>query len=169
MLRLPRVYGPHDPLRREEPLLRRVRAGRRAVPVGAGTWLWTKGYVDDMASAVLATLDRADVATGQVFNVCEPTTVSYRRWCEQVLAAAGAPDVELVVVPESLVPDDLRLTAARRHHLLLSASKAERVLGWRHSDVERAIRASVTWHLANPPSDDGDFAADDEALAAVPR
>ena len=37
--RLPMVYGERDYQRREEKLLRRVRAGRPRVPVGAANWL----------------------------------------------------------------------------------------------------------------------------------
>ena len=39
VLRLGFVYGEHDPQRREEFVLRRVRAGRTRIPVGAGTRL----------------------------------------------------------------------------------------------------------------------------------
>ena len=39
ILRLPMVHGEHDRQRREEFVLRRVRAGRRRIPFGAGTWL----------------------------------------------------------------------------------------------------------------------------------
>jgi nucleoside-diphosphate-sugar epimerase len=37
--RLPMVYGEHDGQRREEFILRRVRAGRPRIPIGPGTWL----------------------------------------------------------------------------------------------------------------------------------
>ena len=37
--RLPMVYGEYDYQRREEFILRRVRAGRKQIPVGAANWL----------------------------------------------------------------------------------------------------------------------------------
>ena len=49
VLRLGAIYGARDPQRREEFILRRVGAGRKRIPVGAGTWLWTRGYVADLA------------------------------------------------------------------------------------------------------------------------
>ena len=49
----------------------------------------------------------------------------------------------------------------------MSAAKAERLLGWRHGDVEARVAASVAWHLAHPPPSDGEFDADDRALASV--
>jgi nucleoside-diphosphate-sugar epimerase len=41
VLRLPFTYGEHDYQRREEAILRRVRAGRTRIPVGPGTLLWS--------------------------------------------------------------------------------------------------------------------------------
>ena len=55
-LRLAMIYGEHDGQRREEFILRRVRAGRRRIPVGAGTSLDTRCYVGGVASAVLGYL-----------------------------------------------------------------------------------------------------------------
>src|SRR6185503_11874275 len=71
VLRLPMVYGEHDRQRREEFILRRVRARRSRIPMGPGTWLWTRGYVGDAARAVLAALD-SDRTAGQILNVGEP-------------------------------------------------------------------------------------------------
>jgi nucleoside-diphosphate-sugar epimerase len=54
--RLPMVYGERDYQRREEPILRRVRAGRSHVPVGAGSWLFTRGYETDPHQALAASV-----------------------------------------------------------------------------------------------------------------
>jgi nucleoside-diphosphate-sugar epimerase len=165
VLRLPLVYGEHDYQRREEPLLRRVRAGRRQVPVGAGTFLWSKGWVGDVARALRLAAE-TPAAAGQVLNVCESRTASMGLWCRWVLDAAGARDAELVRVPEELVPEDLRLTRSVRQHLLVDAGRARALLGWRDHDPLEATRRSVAWHLANPPpGGPGGFAADDRALA----
>lgn len=43
VLRLLLVYGPHDRQHREDIVLRRVRAGRTEIPIGAGNLLWTRG------------------------------------------------------------------------------------------------------------------------------
>src|SRR4029078_2255007 len=68
------IYGGHDPQRRGYVVLRRVRAGRMRIPFGAGTSLDTRCYVGDVASAVLAALDHASAAGGQVVNVGDPHT-----------------------------------------------------------------------------------------------
>jgi UDP-glucose 4-epimerase len=56
-LRLPMVYGERDYQRREEFILRRVRAGRTRIPVGAGMWLACRGYVRDLARGARLALE----------------------------------------------------------------------------------------------------------------
>jgi nucleoside-diphosphate-sugar epimerase len=167
VLRLAAIYGERDPQRREEFILRRVRAGRERIPVGAGTWLWTRGYVGDVASAVLAALDSPGAAAGQVFNVGDLSTDTMRDYARRILLAAGH-DAELVTVPDEDVPTDLELTKSTAQQFLCDSGKLERTLGWHPADSAASISQSVRWHLAHPPeSADTDFSADDRALAAV--
>lgn len=168
VLRLGAVYGEHDPQRREEFILRRVRAGRTRIPVGAGNWLWTRAYVGDVARAVLAALDNPGAAGGEVFNVGDPATDTIRDYAERILAAAGS-GAELVTVPDDAVPADLEITKATAQHFLCDCGKLGRVLGWKPDNAGVTTIRSVKWHLANPPdAAPADFAADDRALATAP-
>jgi hypothetical protein len=97
--------GEGDRQRREEPLLRRIRAARRRVPVGRADHLWTKVYVNDAPRAVAVAVDAAGIA-GEVLNVGAIKTWSTRRWFEAI-AAAAAVDVEFVRVADAVVPADL--------------------------------------------------------------
>lgn len=165
VLRLAMVFGEHDGQRREEFVLRRVRAGRARIPVGSGSLLWTRVYAPDVAAAVALTL-RSEAARGVVLNLGEDRTRSVVGWVRQILAAAGS-DAELVTVPDALVPVDLRLTRGRAQHLLTDSRRARDLLGWRPADADDAVRRSVRWHLTHPPADpDPDFTPDDTALAA---
>lgn len=167
VLRLGAIYGERDGQRREEFILRRVRAGRTRIPVGAGTWLWTRGYVGDVASAVLAVLDNPSATAGEIFNVGDLATDTVRDYAERILAAAGH-DAELVIVPDELVPDDLETTKATAQHFLCDCGKLSRTVGWMPGDAAVSIDRSVKWHLAHPPeAADADFSADDRALGAV--
>ncbi|QUH01685.1 NAD-dependent epimerase/dehydratase family protein [Saccharopolyspora erythraea] len=160
MLRLAVVYGEHDPQRREDFVLRRVRAGRERIPVGPGNLLWSRVHVDDVARAVMAALDEP-AARGEVFNICETTTVTVREWMAQILRAAGS-GAELVTVAD--VPPE-SLTGTFGQHLLFSNEKARRVLGWEPGDPAESVARSVRWHLEHPPTaEDADFSADDRAL-----
>lgn len=171
VLRLPMTYGPLDYQRREEFVLRRVRHGRERMPIGAANGLFTHGFVGDVARGVRLALesDRADVG-GEIFNLGEtrtPTVGLRARW---ILEAAGASDrVELVRVPDDVLPPELAITSAVEQHLLVDSSKARRVLGWEPADPMDTLRRSVEWHLAHPPQGDADatFEADDRALAAA--
>ncbi|HEX6443573.1 MAG TPA: NAD-dependent epimerase/dehydratase family protein [Streptosporangiales bacterium] len=165
VLRLGFVYGEHDGQRREEFVLRRVRAGRTRMPVGAGTFLGSRCYVGDVASAVLAALG-TPAASGEVFNVVEAHTPTVLGWARDILAAAEH-DLELVRVADDELPDDLELTRAWPQHLLFSSAKAQRVLGWAPSDPAETVPRSVRWHLEHPPESDGDFARDDQAMGSV--
>jgi len=162
--RLPMVYGEHDYQRREEPILRRVRAGRTRIPMGAGNWLATRGYVGDVARGIRLAAEHDDIA-GEVFNLGEQRSLTAELWARAILEAAGS-SAELVRVPDEALPEDLGTLAAIGQHMLVDSAKARAVLGWTEIDKMEAIGRSVRWHLAHPPETSGDdFGADDEALA----
>lgn len=164
VLRLPMVYGERDPKRREDLVLRRIRAGRARLPVGAGTFLWTRGYVRDIADAAVRAASARELA-GMTLNIAEERTVSIEQWMRQIIAAAGS-SIELVRVADERLPEDLALTRSISQHLLASSARARTLLDLEETPAERAVVQSVAWHLANPPDQpDDDFTADDEALA----
>ncbi len=164
--RLPMVYGEHDYQRREEFILRRIRAGRLRIPVGPGTWLTCRGYVGEVARGVRLALESSQAA-GEVFNLAEAASCSIGLLAQKILKAAGS-DAELVPVPDDALPDDLRVTRTIPQHLFMDSSKAREMLGWVHLDPEECVGRTVAWHLANPPEDwDRDFSADDRALAGA--
>lgn len=167
-LRLPMVYGPHDPQRREDLVLRRVRAGRERMPIGAGNLLWTRGYVDDIATGVLTALSTR-AADGLAINLGEPRTVPITEWLEQIVHAADS-RLELVRVPDEALPPELALTGAPAQHVIASVHRAEHLLDWAPADPARRVAESVRWHLANPPDTrwtEEDTRADDAALSAA--
>lgn len=106
------------------------------------------------------------MAAGEVFNVGDLTTGTVRDWALAILAAGS--EASLVTVPEDLVPADLEDTRSIAQHFLVDSRKAAALLGWQPSDPAETIPVSVRWHLENPPAEvDGDFSADDRALAAA--
>jgi nucleoside-diphosphate-sugar epimerase len=166
ILRLGAVYGEHDYQHMFEPVLRRVRAGRRQLPVGAGNFLFSRVYVGDVAQAVLAAL-ASDHGSGLCLNIVEAQTAPMRLFYEQVSSATDG-GVELVRVPDETLPPDLRDTGALSQHLLASPARALAMLGWRDTAGLQILRRAVSWHLAHPPSEpDVDFSADDAALASA--
>lgn len=150
VLRLPFVVGPHDYQRREEFVLSRVRAGDATMPIGGGNLLASRVLVRDVGTAVVAAL--AAPVEREVFVLAEHPTSTVREWCEAIIEAAGS-SMELVRTPDDDLPDDLGLTATHQQHLLVSPAKAMSTLGWRPTPWRDAVRESVAWHLAHPPSD----------------
>ena len=163
--RLPMVYGPHDFLEREGFVLRRVRARRRQMPMGAGGFLWSRGYAPELARGMRLALEQGHAA-GEVFNLCETQCAPLRLWVEQIIAAAGA-ELQLVRVADDALPPDLEITGDIAQHWFASAAKAEGALGWVHRDATECVRESVEWHLEHSRGNDDDFTADDRALASV--
>lgn len=164
VLRLPMVYGEHDYQLREEYLLRRIRAGRKRIPFGGGSWLTCRGYVGDVAKAVRLALNKP--VTGQVMNVCEDRSFSIGLWSRMILEAAES-DADLVRVSDAALPEDLKFTGTVSQHIAASAHKARTLMGWTTSDPFETLKKTVRWHLDNPPSQhDTDFADDDRALEA---
>jgi nucleoside-diphosphate-sugar epimerase len=164
-LRLPATYGEHDVQRREEFILRRVRARRRQIPIGAGGFLWTRGWVRDIARGVRLAAEHSEVG-GVAINLGEERTSTIRLWAMCILEAAQS-DAELIEVADDVLPADMALSAARlTQHVLVSTARARALLGYTDSDAMTALRSSVGWHLRHPPDDaDADFALDDAALA----
>lgn len=166
ILRLPMVYGPHDPRRREGYILSRVRARRKQIPIGPGNWLWSKGFVFDIAISVRLALETA-TARGEIINICESKTSSFLAWSKMILQAANS-DAELVLVDERHLPEDIgSLMKTRNQHLLMSNEKERHLLKWAETDPQVALEKSVQWHLEHPPEGDPFFnaSADDKALS----
>lgn len=164
IVRLPMVYGEHDPKRREDFVLKRIRAGRTRIPIGDGSWLWSRVWVGDVALAVRAMIEREVVR--EVLNVAEHSTWCISDWMRRIAEAAGA-TIEFVRVPDKSLPEDLELSVANAQHLLVDSSRARRLLDWDSRDAGESLLRSVKWHLANPPEETSpvNFEADDRALA----
>jgi uncharacterized protein YbjT (DUF2867 family) len=122
------VYGERDHQRREEPILRRVRAGRDRVPAGSGGWLWTRGYVRDVATGIRLALE-SDATVAEILNLGEARTWSMGLWARHVLEAAGS-GADLVRVPDVLLPDDLKPLGAISRHLLVGCPMSRYVPAW---------------------------------------
>lgn len=163
--RLPMVYGEHDYKRREEFILRRVRAGRTRIPVGAGSFRWSRGYAPEIARGLRLALERADA--GDAFNLAEPEGAPVGQWVGAILEAARH-DAALVRVADEHVPEDLGLTTTIPQDWWVDSTKAREQLGWTHAPWRPCVARSVAWHLENPPAGGTeDFGADDAALHAA--
>lgn len=189
-LRYPNLYGPRQLAPREWSVIRRLRDGRRRIPVlDAGLTLESRAYVRNAAHAVLLTVDHPEEAAGQFYSVVDEHTPSDADRIMATAAAMGIDDVELVSFPPVLgrpawywgIGRSLRWghdgTPPPTGHLLVSMEKARAQLGYRDLvGFDDAVKETVEWYLDNPPapageeeqqlSDGFDYEAEDEFLAA---
>jgi nucleoside-diphosphate-sugar epimerase len=189
-LRYPNLYGPRQLAPREWSVIRRLRDGRRRLPVlDAGLTLESRAFVRNAANAVLTTVDNPEAAGGQCYSVVDEHTPSDADRVLAMAAVMGIDDVELVSYPPALgrpawywgIGRSLRWgndgTPPPTGHLLVSMDKMKEQLGYRDLvGFEEATRETVEWYLRNPPADGGeeeqqlsdrfDYAAEDEFLRA---
>jgi nucleoside-diphosphate-sugar epimerase len=153
VVRLPMVYGPGDPLLRFAPIVKRIDDGRPAIAMSQAMagWRATKGYVEDVAAAVvLATVSEA--AAGRVYNAGEPDTLTELEWAEAIAAASGWTG-RFVPMPDERLPAHLRAPGNTAQHWVADTSRIRHELGF-HESVPRgeAIRLTIEWERAHPMS-----------------
>ena len=153
VLRLPCVYGPGDYQHRTFEYLKRMDDGRSTILLGRlrAAWRWTRGYVEDVAAAVvLAATDES--AAGQIFNVGEPESLSEAEWVRRIGdAAEWRGDVR--ILSDDQLPEHLRSNFDWRHSIVGDTNKIRRVLGYReHVAGYEAMVRTVAWERGHPPA-----------------
>jgi nucleoside-diphosphate-sugar epimerase len=169
VVRLPMVYGPRDPLHRFHPIVKRIVDGRRVIPFSAdmAQWRATKGYVEDVGAAIVAAAV-VDRATGRIYNVGEADTLTELEWAQQVARALNW-DGEFKLMPDDRLPAHLRAPGNTAQHWIGDTTRIREELGFRETITrEEAIRRTVEWERANPPTGftphEFDYPSEDEAL-----
>ena len=162
-LRLPMIYGAFDRQRREEFMLRRVRAGRRRIPFGSGGWLACRGYVGEIARGVrllwkrlaskakFSTSPNADGADSPVGGA-DPRRRRFEAEPCQGAATAAARG-------SAIDRRDVTAPSDRLHRKRGDARLADMPI------QSPGIEQSVRWHLEHPPEAESWLRADDRALA----
>ncbi len=169
VLRLPMVYGPRDPLHRFHPVVKRIVDGRRAIPFSASMAQWraTKGYVEDVGAAIAAAAV-ADRAMGRIYNVGEAETLTELEWAQQIARVLNW-DGDFTLMPDERLPAHLRAPGNTAQHWIGDTTRIREELDFRETITrEEAIRRTVDWERANPPTDftphQFDYPSEDEAL-----
>jgi len=171
VLRLPMVYGPGDPLHRLLPIVKRMDDGRSAILFEEkhAAWRGPRGYVENVAAAIAlaATADRAE---HRIYNVGDLDTPSELNWAAAIGRVIGWRG-RFVTLPADRTPPHLRLPGNLDQHWVTDTSRIRSELGYREPvDGDEAIRRTVEWERANPPTGFNphqfDYAAEDAALTA---
>lgn len=151
ILRLPAVYGPWDNQIREYFFIKRILDGRTRLVLGSGAdWLWQRGYVEDIASAIVLVLENPKT-NGQVYNVGH-----HNVWTVRQLATKIAEFMdwkwEIVSFPDKILPQGFPFPY--RPHIVVDTSKIRFQLGFKENfSLETGLKATIKWTLEHPPKE----------------
>jgi nucleoside-diphosphate-sugar epimerase len=174
--RYPYVYGPFQLAPREWLVVRRILDGRaRIVLADDGLTLHHHGYTENLAHALLLTIDHASAVAGMVVNVGDEEVLSVRQVVE-LIARALNHDLEIVSMPyEIAIPARPLLTQPLPTHRVLDLTRLRTTLGYRDVVPAReAVSRTAVW-LAEHPCERGgqeemvltdpfDYAAEDRLI-----
>jgi nucleoside-diphosphate-sugar epimerase len=172
VLRLPMVYGPGDYQHRLFLDLKRMDDGRPAIllPEDVAGWRWTRGYVEDIAAAVV--MAATDVrAAGRLYNVGEQDALTYGEWVRSLGRAAGWTG-RVVSVPRERLPVHLPPPSGDYgQDLVCDTSRIREELGYAEVVPRDAgLSRATEWERANRPAGEPewfDYEAEDAVLAEL--
>jgi nucleoside-diphosphate-sugar epimerase len=172
VVRLPMVYGPGDPLHRLHGVLKRIRDGRPAIilPDDHARWRGPRGFVENVAHAI-AMASTSEHALGRTYHVCDEPNLTELEWQTKV-AAQTEWRGKFVVLPNNQTPKHLFMPGNASQHLVANSERIRRELGYKEPFViDEAIRRTIAWEQANPPTGPSfhqfDYPAEDAVLAQV--
>jgi nucleoside-diphosphate-sugar epimerase len=179
MFRYPFVYGPRQPLPLDWCIVRRILDRRSAIVLAdGGLTLATAGYVENLAHAVLLSVDHPERSAGQSFNCGDEHTLTLRQRVEAIAHILGR-SVEVIGVPATVaLPSWPMLTHEESDHRVMDLAKLRSELGYRDVvPTQEALRRTVDWLVANRPEPGGfveqligdpfDYAAEDQLIAVA--
>jgi nucleoside-diphosphate-sugar epimerase len=106
-------------------------------------WRWTRGYVEDVAAAiVLAVVD--DRATGRIYNVGDESALTEREWVGEIGKAIGWTG-EVFQASEDL-PEHHRQPFDFRYELMTDTKRIREELGYKELvGRKEGLRRTVEW------------------------
>ena len=178
VVRYPKIYGPRNPVPYEWSVIKRVQDGRKKMFVmEGGHEIASRCASQNAAHLLLLTVDKADVANGQIYNCSDEQQFSSRQWIDVVAGILGS-EMEIISLPVEIGAAsyaELNPMPGQFSHRLVDISKARMQLGYADAIPAReAIANYVQWLIDNPPKpgdypafiDPFDYAAEDRLLAA---
>ncbi len=174
--RYPYVYGPRQLVPREWCFVRRIMDRRPFVVLpDDGLTLLPFGYVDNLAHALLLSVDQPEASMGEVFNCADEETLTIRQVAELIATELGH-SWELVSMPAHLaIPARPLMMGSTTTHRLVDIAKLRDRLGYRDVVPARsAVPLTARWLVEHPPERGGieetvledpfDYAAEDRLV-----
>src|SRR5687768_12189090 len=173
ILRLPAIHGKGDHMHRLFSYIKRMDYQRPFILLSedAARWQWARGYVEDMAHAiVLAVTDER--AAGRIYNVAYEKTFNGAEWVQQIARIVGWKG-EVLVLPKEQLPTQLQSDKFDlTQQFAVDSSRIRRELGYTEIvEFDEAMRRTIEWERQNPPAtaDPAEFnyEAEDAAVSTV--
>ncbi len=173
ILRLPKVYGPGDRHRLID-YLKRMDDGRPAILLGEqkSQWRWTRGYVENIASAIaLAVTDMR--AANRIYNLGEEEALTEAEWARSIGEAAGWSG-EIIAVPQDLLPQSMIEPYRWEQNLFADTRRIREHLDYQEEvGRQEALEVTIAWERANTPGEFDvtrfDYATEDITLKRLAR
>ena len=172
VLRLPMVYGPGDVQHRFFGYLKRMddRRGAILLDEGLAQWRATRGYVEDVAAAIVAAVVN-ERAQGRTYNVGEAQALPEADWVRAIGRVVGWHG-DVLTVPRDQLPAQLAWDFDTRQHWAVDTTRIRAELGYaEEASREEALRRTIDWERTHPPEsiDPGrfDYASEDTVLGSV--
>lgn len=169
VLRLPLIYGPHDPQRRLAHYVRRMYDGRPAILLDErlARFRWSRSYVENVAAAVvLAATD--DRACGRTYNVAERHTAAWEEWVRDIADVCGWRG-EIVALPAERLPSSLHFPVPADQDLDASSERIRGELGYLETtEISVGLRCAIEWERAQQTNEPApDYSNEDAVLASI--
>jgi nucleoside-diphosphate-sugar epimerase len=144
IVRLPMVYGPHDPQKRTAPHDELAfKSLLKLGPVREWNWLIHRAYVGNIAESAVKVLETG--APGEIYNLADSTVVTMGQWIEAIGHFFGVVwDYTGPVIddPESGVEGSI----PDLQHVILDCSKVVRDCGYREIVTpEEGLNLTLEW------------------------
>ncbi len=172
--RFPFILGPGNFADRESFVFSRLEAGRPILLPAGGLALNQFVYVDDVARALVASLERPDVAAGQAYNCTYNRAITNRGWVELCADVLGI-DAKIVSIDEKaldVATDTVDLTNLvfpyPSEHYVLDGAKLTRELDTKMTTGNRRmLEEYASWWESAPDHSTRRYEREDKALVAL--
>jgi nucleoside-diphosphate-sugar epimerase len=152
IVRLPAVHGPGDGQHRLQRYVHQMddEAPQIVLDEALAGWRWTRGYVEDMAHAiVLAVTDSK--AAGRVYNVAYERAFTEGEWIAEIARVHGW-NGDVIAVSGDELPAEERNTYDLRQDYAVDSRRIREELGYRERvELDEALRRTIEWERAAPP------------------
>lgn len=174
-LRPPFVYGPGNPFYREAFFWDRMEDGRPIIVPGDGSRLMQFVFIEDLVWCCLRAAEEP-AAVGEAFNVAHERPVTQTELVLALARAAGKTPRLVYVSRERIEAAGGNVMGPEKLYfgvyfdvppITQRIDKARRLLGFRPSDFESALRETYHWYRSHHRRQPQDYQFEDSLLGSV--